>query len=212
MNIPPFTTDQDPYWQVMPVFSSPIASCAIDFDISKQLYDLAPDQEWLEDYEADGSNGATTLDKQWLNSHPEIAEYIRDKCLSYIIDVMNYQTDIQFTSSWLTRTYNGGSCLQHSHTNSWYSGIIYFGAYDEDSAPLTFFDPLHKTINVEAFDYHYFNSTSWDIEPRTNMMLMFPSWLQHKVQLHKTDTKRYSLAFNLMPKGPAGHDDSVFEY
>jgi uncharacterized protein (TIGR02466 family) len=212
MNLPPFTIDQNPCWQIIPTFSNPLASCFIDLEICKKLYDLASDQDWIEDSELDGSLGATTINKKLLNSQPEIAEFIRYKCLSYIIDVLNYQTDIQFTSSWLTRTYKGGACLQHSHTNSWYSGIIYFGEYDEDSAPIEFYDPVHKTINVEPFNYNYFNSRTWRVEPKTSMMLMFPSYVRHKVLIHKTDALRYSLAFNIMPKGLVGHDDSIFEY
>lgn len=212
MSYPPLITDRDPYWQIYPTFSNPISSCYIDFNITKKLYDIKDTYEWLEDTDDDGKNGAITKHKNVLGDHPEIAEYIRDKCLSFVIDTMKYQCDIQFSSSWLARTYKGGSCLQHSHTNSWYSGIVYFGAYDEDSAPIVFYNPLYNCISPEPFEYNYFNSNSWEVKPKTNMMLMFPSCVQHKVLLHKTDTKRYALAFNIMPKGPVGHDDSVFEY
>jgi len=212
MSYPPFALDQEPYWQIVPTFSSPISTCNIDFNITKQLYDFKDTVEWLEDIEDDGCLGAVTKDKNILSKLPDVEKHLRDKCLSYVIDTMKYPCDIQFTSSWFTRTYEGGRCERHSHTNSWLSGIVYFGAYDNDSAPLVFYNPNHITINVEPFDYNYFNSLSWELRPRTNMMVLFPSSLQHQVLIHKTDIKRYSLAFNIMPKGSVGHDDSNFEY
>jgi|TARA_B100000035_G_C20987132_1_gene548352 uncharacterized protein (TIGR02466 family) len=199
-------------WNVIPTFANPITSTFIDPEICNKLSDLVSNQDWIEDSEEAGTLGATTFDKHLLDSQTEIGGYVKQKCIDYVIDVLNYQIDIQLVSSWLTRTYKGGSCQQHSHYNSWYSGIIYFGEYDNDSAPIEFYDPVYKSIFPEPFNYNYYNSRSWRMDPKTNMMIIFPSHLQHKVLTHRSEILRYSLAFNIMPKGTVGHDDSVFEY
>ena len=40
------------------------------------------------------------------------------------------------------------------------------------------------------------------------MMLIFPSDLWHKIEENKSNENRYSLAFNVMPVGTIGNDNT----
>jgi hypothetical protein len=60
----------------------------------------------------------------------------------------------------------------------------------------------------EPSEYNLYNSSSWEITPKKNLMIIFPSYLFHKVNTHISNENRYSLAFNLFPKGNIGKNDS----
>ena len=53
------------------------------------------------------------------------------------------------------------------------------------------------------------NSTIWKIQPQKNCLLIFPSYLQHSIEKSIEDTTRYSLAFNIIPVGEYGSQDST---
>ena len=40
------------------------------------------------------------------------------------------------------------------------------------------------------------NSGSWTINPKPNMLLVFPPWVQHQVLMNKDDTDRITFSFN----------------
>ena len=45
-------------------------------------------------------------------------------------------------------------------------------------------------------EWNEVNSGEWKIEPESNMLIIFPPWLEHKVLVNKEDTDRISLSFN----------------
>ena len=47
------------------------------------------------------------------------------------------------------------------------------------------------------------------IQPQTNMVIFFPSWINHYSNPNMEHT-RYSLAFNLMPAEQIGGGDSTY--
>ena len=44
------------------------------------------------------------------------------------------------------------------------------------------------------------------------MLIIFPSYLHHKIEKNTFDEVRHSLAFNVMPDGATGDVDSKFIY
>ena len=47
-------------------------------------------------------------------------------------------------------------------------------------------------------EYLYDGKEYEEIIPQENMMIMFPSWLEHDVQMNKTDIERISISFNII--------------
>ena len=39
-------------------------------------------------------------------------------------------------------------------------------------------------------------SGEWRTEPKPNILIVFPAWIEHKVLMNKEDTDRISLSFN----------------
>ena len=61
-------------------------------------------------------------------------------------------------------------------------------------------------------EWNLLNSSSWVIKPAPNQVVIFPSYLYHEVTFHGATEDRYSLAFNLFPKGPLGTSDSLLNF
>ena len=57
-------------------------------------------------------------------------------------------------------------------------------------------------------EFNIYNSQSWSISPKKNMIIFFPSYLYHQIEKHNSKIVRYSLAFNIMPNHTFGDADS----
>tara|TARA_B100001250_G_scaffold408190_1_gene430150 strand:- start:6551 stop:7168 length:618 start_codon:yes stop_codon:yes gene_type:complete len=123
-----------------------------------------------------------------------------------------YDGEFGITTSWITRLNKGDTITPHCHHNSLYSGILYYGDYDNDVCPLEFQNPITHTMrfcpegadNPKGLAVH----ANWLIWPRHNLCALWPSQLTHSAKEHKSNVTRYSLAFNVVPKGHFGHYDS----
>ena len=49
------------------------------------------------------------------------------------------------------------------------------------------------------------------ITPHKNGLVLFPSYLKHKILKHDSDIPRYSLAFNIVPVGHYGTGDAQYD-
>ena len=107
-------------------------------------------------------------------------------------------------TSWLSEIRDGGQIHFHNHTNSWFSGVLYFDDDYTDAAPLNLQNPLS---NFCFFDIP--SPTRWNeknshtIYPSPNLLVFFPSYINHQSKIHKGKT-RHSLAFNYFPVGSIG--------
>jgi uncharacterized protein (TIGR02466 family) len=111
--------------------------------------------------------------------------------------------DFQISNSWALIASEGqGSGGFHYHSNSYISGVFYLteGAdieFYNDSLESLSFKPMISE-NKETYNKHHYK-----ISPRKNLLLLFPSNLYHRV-LTNTRIIRYSLPFNIIPKGEFG--------
>lgn len=144
--------------------------------------------------------------KNILDSYLLLQKEIKDSVKDVIDNVYKYDCNFQITRSWLTKTLPSGSSDDHSHSNNWLSGI-YYPDFDP-SFQIQFFNDFKDGFSMRPSEYNIFNSWTWTITPKKNTLIIFSSRLRHKV-LENTSTKdRYSLAFNLLPSGVFGNEDS----
>jgi len=118
-----------------------------------------------------------------------------------------YHHDIQFKKTyyqkidaiWANINQKGHSNVYHDHPHSILSGAFYLT--DGKTAPIDFRHP-YQHINLYFWDdsiieeWNGVNSSRWSIPPKTNTLLVFPSWVQHKVSMNKEDTDRITFSFN----------------
>jgi len=140
-----------------------------------------------------------------------------DKKLSFlknkIIETFNYfkketlkcNGNFKITSSWTTKVTPKNIGHSHNHTNSFYSGVFYISSNNSD---ITFLNTNRPSIEVKYEEYNNLNSNKWNITPKENQIIFFPSEVYHQVEENKSENIRYSLAFNIMPVGQIGIGDS----
>jgi uncharacterized protein (TIGR02466 family) len=203
--------------KLYPIFSSNLVECKFDENDSviDQLVNLSKNSEYI-DSKQHGSNGSTaTVDKKILNGHPKIKECLLKYFQKVNDSAFYYPCEFAITTSWFTRVTKGAFSQFHSHRNSLFSGVLYFGDYPEENThgPIEFESPCSELPShyVVPKIWNIHNCYSWSVYPRKNMLLFFPSYLRHRIGKHNDDTVRYSLAFNIVPIGEYGEGDSFYD-
>ena len=109
-------------------------------------------------------------------------------------------------TSWLTKTKPKGFSDSHIHTNSWLSGIYY--PKSDPGFSIKFFYDNTTQFFTKPTEYNMYNSREGVIVPQDNFLILFFSQLRHKVMPNRSKKDRFSLSFNLLPKGEFGVNDS----
>ena len=193
--------------EILPLFATNVFSTTLEVDTTE----LKEDKYFNNSVQSDKENLIRANPSfRVLDKYPDIEKALLNKWLEVARAVFNYKEDFVITTSWITKNKYGMSSQTHHHKNSFYSGVYYFDTYDKDSAMLEFSTPLanHPDFLLEPTAYNIRNCPSWSVKPKTNLLLLFPSYLDHRVTLHKGKTDRKSLAFNIAPIGVYGICDS----
>jgi uncharacterized protein (TIGR02466 family) len=99
--------------------------------------------------------------------------------------------DLQISNSWGVKFDKEEYGNKHAHFNSLISGVYYL----TEGAQIRFYDPLDdKWFYQSGIEKHITFTSS------INSLLFFPSFLYHEVAKSEKDN-RYSIAFNIIPKG-----------
>ena len=149
--------------------------------------------------------------------------FLHEYNCSTLMEVINEQTKVylnkhniketrgefEILNSWINFSEKGDFQYEHSHETSKYSdtevylsGAYFYktNGYDGD---LTFISPnvLHRT------ELDIFTKPQAVHKPIVGKLVLFPSWLGHRVGLNTTDNQRISISFNVglyktyLPKG-----------
>ena len=141
--------------------------------------------------------------KKYKNLNKEIKKAV-DATLKDILMLKNI--NYRIFSSWLTKVGPKTSSYSHNHANSWLSGI-YYPKGDPGFSVRFFYDDT-RPFYTPPTEYNIYNSTTWTISPEDNHLILFFSQLRHKVMPNQSTKDRFSLAFNILPKGQFGEIDS----
>ena len=138
----------------------------------------------------------------------KLKQFCEQQLKKYVEQVIVPREELDFyiTQSWLNITKPGEHHHEHSHANSIISGVFYISTEEDDK--ITFSDPnikLKGLIKFEFEEFNPFNSTTWFFPSVTNELILFPSWMNHKVEVNeKATTDRISISFNTFVKGTVG--------
>ena len=87
------------------------------------------------------------------------------------------------------------------HIHEGFLSMVYYVEADEDTGDIQFSHP--SKLQSIKWDYTMFNNehvtctdSSWLFHPITNRCLVFPSWLEHKVNVNNTNKMRISISLN----------------
>ncbi len=141
----------------------------------------------------------------------EIKKNIQAHIDFYVYEVLGVTKDQQWkiTTSWVNKSAPGNYHTNHWHSNSLVSGVAYLSADEKTGAICFNKDRSHKnlwgdTLKID-FDRHtVYNTEAIAILPMIGDILLFPSLLNHSVLTNESTNDRYSLAFNVFPRGTIG--------
>jgi len=125
-----------------------------------------------------------------------------------VLDFLRYRYEsFYLTGCWANASRTGEGHRAHVHPNNVLSGVYYAQAL-EGAGDLVFEDPRPQaTVLVpDNREQTPFNSHELRIEARTGLLVMFPSWLSHRVSVSRCEAPRISIAFNVMLRGPVGYE------
>ncbi|WP_281501092.1 2OG-Fe(II) oxygenase family protein [Erythrobacter sp. F6033] len=112
---------------------------------------------------------------------------------------------------WANVSGKGNANQYHTHPGSFWSAVAYIDdGYQGDDDPslgghLQVLDPRMPMVRMTAPDLRIKESngtpqvSEMSVRPKTGMIVMFPSWLQHAVRPFHGNGTRISIAINLTP-------------
>ena len=104
---------------------------------------------------------------------------------------------LDFYNLWFNINHPGSYNLLHNHHGGLISGVYYVDVPSKGMGNIEF----HRGDDYEYYmpqlkKYNQFTSQKASYEPRTGMLLLFPSWLKHQVLANKSQKERVSISFN----------------
>ena len=189
--------------------------------IVKRDTDLSPTEEKeiekiiKKGMKSNSSNSSTINSYIFNGKLKKLKQFCEQQLKIYVEQVINPKEELDFyiTQSWLNVTKPGEYHHHHSHQNSIISGVFYISTEEDDK--ITFTDPnakLRDLIKFEKKEFNIWNSVSWFFPSVTNELVLFPSWLNHRVHVNeKATTDRISISFNTFVKGTLGRRKDLTE-
>tara|TARA_B100001175_G_scaffold298141_1_gene288487 strand:+ start:54 stop:653 length:600 start_codon:yes stop_codon:yes gene_type:complete len=110
--------------------------------------------------------------------------------------------NFSFHNAWININSTGGYNDTHHHPGSLLSGVLWVKS-SKDSGNIMFDDPAmfnESNIVTELSDdlkNHYHKDPEHWRNPVEGLLLMFPSYLMHRVGVNKSNEDRISISFNL---------------
>jgi len=202
---------------ISPIFSKPLYSKFTDVD-TKKIVSMLDEDGFHDEY---NNTKPDVGNRSFISNSIHILEenrfkFLKDKLMKefylYASDVMKYTNEFEITTSWFTRATRGQSSNFHNHSNCMMSGVLYLQT-SENSGNIVFESFGNERFALHSEEYNVFNSPRWSLKPEDGLLIIFPSEVHHKIAENKSDTTRYSLAFNLIPTGSLGvgsADDILF--
>ena len=109
-----------------------------------------------------------------------------------------HTNSIVMTEAWLNKYGRGDSQEVHTHIgadNCTFS-CSYFAQYALNDARFLFYDP-DQTKHLGEFSKHYSGVVNtWFPDVQEGDIIIFPSWLHHQVEPHRSDTTRITVSAN----------------
>lgn len=188
----------------------------VEFSVACNFFDSLPDRQ--KDKDSLTSYGAHSDDTYVLNNSEvkDLSNYIINEVKTYTKDILQWEeNDWVFSQSWVSKKYPGQSHTTHSHPNSVVSGVLFYGNAAEQTSTLNFHKsmglPPEPRISLKKV-YGYtspYTADTFTINFVPGTLCIFPSHLHHSVRPNNTNEVRKSIAFNVVPKGGLGDENSL---
>ena len=137
----------------------------------------------------------------------DLVRFFKKSVFDFLTQTGQLVEDVQITQCWANKTNFGNSHHRHEHPNSFISGVFYLTS--GGGGNIIFHQNEYKTILPILHEQNMFNSNTFQIKPKKGLLVLFQSSYTHSTQVNTAESPRYSIAFNVLPKGQVGHWESA---
>ena len=188
------------YWFPTPIFGRDITGDTLQVvqdqigQVINTVHELRSDSPWGDavttTFEFNGKNDISIYKLDALKDQIFIA--VNEYC-----DALKYPgPDFKLLESWFNFCDIHGYQYDHTHPKSRISGVYYYASTGEDGS-IRFQNP-NPIMQFNGFPSDRVGIDAVTYKPKVGRLLLFPSWLTHRVNLNNTDNQRISIAFNLV--------------
>ena len=191
--------------KIVPLFSTPLYISHIDL-LDNEI-NFIKNTNYLR---VELNNGYMSKNKNILknkslkNLNKQIIEHL-NFYKKEIFDISN-NINVFVKHSWSMKHIKGDRSEKHFHENSLISGIIYVKT-PEKSGNIIFhkknsiINDISPLIKLNFNKFNLFNSGAWNLDVKENMIVLFPSYLDHSTEVNESNDERYCLSFDTFLKG-----------
>lgn len=116
------------------------------------------------------------------------------------VSLLHFESlQLGISDAWLTKTTFMQDSRTHHHTNSVFSGLLYLTDHEKSETLFymedEFYNHWEKILKVKRV-IHFYKSF-----PRKGKLLIFPSYISHKIGKHLDKKTRHTLSFNTWVNG-----------
>jgi len=207
--------------EILGIFPIPVTTQ--QFDCGEKIREYFESQPMRDqDKQITQEYGRVSANVQILNE-PEVktlSDFILGNGLFFANTLMGWDiTEMKFSQSWISQKEPGQFHTRHTHPNSVISGVYYFAddkgidlqqiVFHKNTKPATYTNSFTPAENLELSNKSHFAWSYFTITPKKDLLLLFPSFLEHSVGTNITPFVRKSLAFNMVPADGIGSDAAL---
>ena len=190
------------------LFPTPVYINNIDRNFTEQELQFVNDQQnnCIKNEGNIHTEDSYVLDRKQFKN---IKIFLENCCKDYLEKIICPENNIELyiTQSWLNYTKENQYHHKHLHSNSIISGVLYFNCNNDS---IKFYNSnINHTLKPLIKNYNFWNSESCTFPTKTGELFMFPSSLNHGVDVKKGDNIRISLSFNTFYRGVLGSDTAL---
>lgn len=144
-----------------------------------------------------------------LHERAELAGMIAffRQCAADYMDALSYRStlELRVQCCWASMLVQADRFDMHQHANSFLSGAFYLEV-SPTSKSIQFRDPRPqaRTLDIPADTELRVNRRYYEVDAANGRLLLFPSWLEHRVRASYSDAPRTSVSFNMTLHGDVG--------
>ena len=145
----------------------------------------------------------------------ESGEIINNKFCEAVkttINIFEYDIDFKIVSHWATKTEPSYMGEFHTHKNFWLTGCYYPHGELKEQLSVAFKKESNHLFTPNIKKANTMNADVYELFVKKGTLIIFEADLQHKIGFNNTNKNRYSIAFNILPKGLVGETDSRYVF
>ena len=195
---------------IEPFFANPTMEIQLDIDL-KKLTDFAfemqnKDKKGVHHTNRGGwQSGDISKDKheEFIKLKKEINQYLQIYHLE-IFRGMKFKEKVtqDIVNMWVNINEKGHYNDWHIHSSSTLSGVFYIKHNGAENGDILFKHPNHQYMSFAHCPANLvelpnrITSGVVNVTPNSNMLILFPAWLEHKADTNLKNDTRISLSFN----------------